>query len=615
MPKPHVLVIPYPAQGHVIPIMELAQRLAKHRVRVTCINTEVNHKLVTGNCLDKDGLGDVVQMVSIPDGLEPWEDRSDIRKLTLSILQTMPRKLEELIETINKEDSSKVTCIIADGFMGWAIRVAKKMGISSAAFWPASVATLASFLSFQKLIDDGIINKNGIPLSDEMIQLSETMPPIKPQNLAWACFEDSTITQVFFKFVVQTAEASRLIQRFICNSCPELEAAAFSMYPQLQPIGPLLARNRLADQAGQFLQEDTTCLTWLDQQPPCSVIYVAFGSSTTFNQTQFEELALGLELSNRPFLWVVRPGMTKETATGYPDGYVKRVGSRGRIVKWAPQQKLYLKPQNLAWACFEDSALVEVIFKMVLQAEEASRLTEWFICNSCPELEAAAFSLYPQLLPIGPLLASNRLAVQAGHFWQEDSTCLAWLDQQPVSSVIYVAFGSFTMFNQTQFEELAHGLELSNRPFLWVVRPGMTKETTTDYPEGYIERIGSRGKILSWAPQQKVLSHPSVACFMSHCGWNSTLEGVTNGVPFLCWPYFADQFHNETYICDIWKNGLGLEKDEVGIITRGEIMSKAEKLLSDKTFKVKASYIKEKVTSKGGCSHKNLNNFIMDTKE
>ncbi|KAJ0428743.1 putative UDP-glucuronosyl/UDP-glucosyltransferase, UDP-glycosyltransferase family [Helianthus annuus] len=283
-----------------------------------------------------------------------------------------------------------------------------------------------------------------------MIQLSETMPPIKPQNLAWACFEDSTITQVFFKFVVQTAEASRLIQRFICNSCPELEAAAFSMYPQLLPIGPLLARNRLADQAGQFLKEDTTCLTWLDQQPPCSVIYVAFGSSTTFNQTQFEELALGLELSNRPFLWVVRPGMTKETATGYPDGYVKRVGSRGRIVKWAPQQK--------------------------------------------------------------------------------------------------------------------------------------------------------------------VLAHPSVACFMSHCGWNSTLEGVTNGVPLLCWPHFCDQFQNASYACDIWKTGLGFEKDEeAGIVTRIEIISKVEQLLSEKTYKVKALEIKEKVTSsvsKGGCSHRNLDSFV-----
>ncbi|KAJ0539466.1 putative limonoid glucosyltransferase [Helianthus annuus] len=116
----------------------------------------------------------------------------------------------------------------------------------------------------------------------------------------------------------------------------------------------------------------------------------------------------------------------------------------------------------------------------------------------------------------------------------------------------------------------------------------------TDYPDGYMERVGSSGKIVSWAPQQKVLSHPSVACFMSHCGWNSTLEGVTNGVPFLCLPYFSDQFHNATYICDIWKNGLGLEKDETGIITRGEMTSNVEKLRSDKTFKAKALDIKKK---------------------
>ncbi|KAI3813254.1 hypothetical protein L1987_17974 [Smallanthus sonchifolius] len=448
MAQPHVLVIPYPAQGHVIPIMELAQRLVEQGIRVTFINTEVNHKLVASNWLDKDRFGHLMQMVSIPDGLEPWEDRSDLCKLTLSILQTMPRKLEELIETINKEDS-KVTCVIADDCMGWAVRVAKKMGIRRAAFWPASVATLASMLSFQKLIDDRIINEKGIPLKDETIQLSETMPPIKPENLGWACFKD-----------VATIESS---------------------------------------------------------------------------------------------------------------------------------------------------------FQLVKEAEEASRLTEWFICNSSTELEAAAFSLYRQLLPIGPLLASNRRADQAGHFWQEDPTCLTWLDQQQPCSVIYIAFGSFTIFNKTQFEELALGIELSNKPFLWVVRPGMTKETTTDYPDGYMERVSSRGRIVIWAPQQKVLAHPSVACFMSHCGWNSTLEGVTNGLPFLCWPYFADQFHNETYICDIWRTGLRLEKDETGFFTREEIKSKVEKLLSDETFRVKALDIKEKITSsvrKGGRSHRNLSNFI-----
>ncbi|KAM0058265.1 putative 7-deoxyloganetin glucosyltransferase [Helianthus debilis subsp. tardiflorus] len=161
MARPHALVIPYPAQGHVIPILELAQCLVTKGVKVTFINTEVNHSLVTSNCLDKDGFGDLMQMVALPDGIESSEDRSDIRKLNLSMLQTMPRKLEELIEKINKEDSSKVSCVIADDSMAWAIQVAKKMGISSAAFWPASVATLASILSFQKLIDDGIINKKG----------------------------------------------------------------------------------------------------------------------------------------------------------------------------------------------------------------------------------------------------------------------------------------------------------------------------------------------------------------------------------------------------------------------------------------------------------------------
>ncbi|XP_076883311.1 UDP-glycosyltransferase 83A1-like [Bidens hawaiensis] len=366
----HVIIIPYPAQGHVIPMMELGQRLVDQGVRVTFVNTEINHKLVTSTWTEK--YKELMHMVSIPDGLDAWEDRSDLGALTESILKTMPGKLEELIEMVN-EGAHKVTCVIADGCAAWAVRVAKKIGTKRAIFWPASVASLAPALSIRKLTDEGIIDSKG------------------------------------------------------------------------------------------------------------------------------------------------------------------------------------------------------------------------------------------------PLLASNRLADQAGHFWQEDFTCLKWLDQFPVCSVIYIAFGSFTIFDQKQFEELAFGLELSGKPFLWVVRPGMTKETTTNYPDGYMERVGSRGRIVSWAPQQKVLAHPSVACFMSHCGWNSTLEGVTNGVPFLCWPYISDQFSNKTYICDIWKNGVGFERDEAGLITRGEIKSKLENVLGDKTFKAKAMDLKERIISdveEGGSSHKNLNIFI-----
>nr|GEY43716.1 UDP-glycosyltransferase 83A1-like [Tanacetum cinerariifolium] len=344
--------------------MELAQHLVKNGVKVTFLNTEVIHKLVTTTWSEKG----LMQMASIPDGLEPWEDRSDLAKVAKSIVQTMPGKLEELINKINKEDDSKVTCVLADISMGWSMHVAEKMGIRRATFWPASVATLVSVLSFQKLIDDESIDDCGVPLNDKMIHLSPSMPPINPSNLSWACIGDLATTKILFE---------------VCT-----------------------------------------------------------------------------------------------------------------------------------------------------EGAKAATMAEWILCNSNDHLEPEAFTHFPQLSPIGPLLASNRLAEQAGHFWQEDSTCLTWLDTQAPGSVIYIAFGSFTIFDQTQFEELALGLELTNRPFLWVVRPGITKETTATYPDGFMDRIHSQGKIVDWAPQQKVLAHPSVACFLSHCGWNSTLEGVNNGVPF-----------------------------------------------------------------------------------
>lgn len=222
------------------------------------------------------------------------------------------------------------------------------------------------------------------------------------------------------------------------------------------------------------------------------------------------------------------------------------------------------------------------------------KLADLTICNSAFELEPAAFSAIPEVLPIGPLSASSMPRNKAGNFWSEDSSCLSWLDQQPACSVIYVAFGSFTIFDQTQFQELALGLELTHRPFLWVVRPDITIDTQVGYPDGFQDRIGIRGKMVGWAPQEKVLRHLSVACFLSHCGWNSTTEGVSNGVPFLCWPYFADQLSNEPYICDVWNIGLGFEKDAGGIIRQDEIARKVE-LLFNGNYKARAMELKLKV--------------------
>lgn len=156
MSTPHVLAIPFPAQGHVIPLMELALCLVRQGIKVTFVNTEFNHKRVTKSLSEADNIPELMHLISMPDGLESWEDRNDLIILSQAILQVMPVKLQSLIEEMNQSESEKVTCLIADYSMGWALEVAELKKIRGVAFWPAAAALLAQIFSIPKLIDDGI---------------------------------------------------------------------------------------------------------------------------------------------------------------------------------------------------------------------------------------------------------------------------------------------------------------------------------------------------------------------------------------------------------------------------------------------------------------------------
>ncbi|KAL8118134.1 hypothetical protein AgCh_015876 [Apium graveolens] len=216
----------------------------------------------------------------------------------------------------------------------------------------------------------------------------------------------------------------------------------------------------------------------------------------------------------------------------------------------------------------------------------------------------------------GPLPAIKNLNPSSGTFSSHDLTCLIWLDKQPSNSVIYVAFGSTTVFSQKQFNEVALGLELSGHSFLWVVRPNIVNGSFPEYPIDFLERTAGRGKIVEWAPQEEILAHTSISCFFSHCGWNSTMEGLTHGVPFLCWPYMWDQFYNKNYIRDMWKVGLSLEHDEDGMISRHEIKTKIDNLLTNHGIKTNALKLMEdakKSVTEGGSSYENFESLINET--
>ena len=273
----------------------------------------------------------------------------------------------------------------------------------------------------------------------------------------------------------------------------------------------------------------------------------------------------------------------------------------------------YIDSANFPWN-IGDSISKKLIINYVMRCTQDFKFTDWWLCNTAYDIESPAFTLLPKLLPIGPLMVnqSNSCGDIAGsHLWSEDFSCLSWLDQQKSGSVIYLAFGSFTVHDQAQFWELAPGLELTGRPFLWVVRPRI--QFNLQGFRGNNNNDSNLGKIVNWAPQQKVLAHPSIACFVSHCGWNSTLEGLSNGVPFLCWPYFADQFFNKSYICDFWKVGIGFEPNENGIILREEVKNKVDQLLNDGDIRRRALEFKEttmKNVAEDGQSSKNFNSFI-----
>ncbi|OIV90216.1 hypothetical protein TanjilG_01412 [Lupinus angustifolius] len=404
-----------------------------------------------------DQLGSkTIQFVSIPDGLSPDDDRTDLAKLSLSMINTMPSMLERLIEDIHLKGDNRIICVVADVVLGWGIQVASKMGIKGALLWTASAATFAMANNISMLIDRGVIDSDGKPITKNTFQLSPNMPAMD--------------TELFF------------------------------------------------------------------------------------------------------------------------------------------------------WSNIKDSETEKTIFHCFVNVLQSLDMTEWWLCNTTYELEPAVLSFIPKILPIGPLLSNsnnntNPNSRSLGQFYEEDFSCINWLDQQSHCSVLYVAFGSFALFDQNQFTQIALGLELTKRPFLWVVREDYNRSHKMTYPN---EFQGKNGKIVAWAPQQKVLSHPAIACFVSHCGWNSCMEGLSNGVPFLCWPYFSDQLYDKHFICDELKVGLGFDKDENGLVSSKEIKLKVEKLLNDENIRSRSLQVKEKLMSniaEGGGSSENLKRFVVWLKE
>ncbi|MCD9642436.1 hypothetical protein HAX54_029262 [Datura stramonium] len=198
-------------------------------------------------------------------------------------------------------------------------------------------------------------------------------------------------------------------------------------------------------------------------------------------------------------------------------------------------------------------------------------------------------------------------------FKPNSETCMKWLDSREIGSVVYVSFGSLASLGEKQMEELAWGLIMSNNYFLWVVRAAEENKI----PVELMSKLSEKGLIVNWCPQLDVLAHRAIGCFFTHCGWNSTLEALSLGVPMIGMPQWTDQPTNAKFISDVWQTGVRVKARENGvIITRKEIASSIREVMEEeKGVMLKENAIKWKKLAKeavdeGGSSDKNIEEFL-----
>jgi hypothetical protein len=247
------------------------------------------------------------------------------------------------------------------------------------------------------------------------------------------------------------------------------------------------------------------------------------------------------------------------------------------------------------------------------------------IINTFEEFEhevlEAISSKFPNIYNIGPIHLLGRHVPESqfmslgSNLWKEDSKCLQWLDEKEPNSVVYVNYGSVTVMTEQHLKEFAWGLANSKHHFLWIVRPDVVMGDLGDsamLPKEFFEETKDRGLLTSWCPQDKVLAHPSIGVFLTHCGWNSMLESVSAGVPIICWPFFAEQQTNTRYACTIWETGVEVNHD----VKRDEIEALVKEMMEGgkgKTTRQKAKEWKKKAmeaTDIEGPSYKNFERLI-----
>ncbi|KAF5449468.1 hypothetical protein F2P56_029909 [Juglans regia] len=344
--KVHILVFPYPAQGHMLPLLDLTHQLSLRGLSITILVTPKNLPTLAPLLSAHPSIHTLILPFpphpKLPPGVENVRDIGIAGNLP--IIGALGMLYDPLLRWFQSHPSPPVA-ILSDFFLGWTLRLAQQLRIPRIAFFSSG-----SFLA--SVIDYCWRNVRTVPsLSIVHFPDLPRSPSFKQEHLP-SVFRSYRESKPETEFVKDGMLANTSSWGCIFNSFEDLEGQHLDHlrtvmgHPRVFGVGPLSLRgvNDRADRGNPNPDSDTHTLTWLDGCSDGSVLYVCFGSQKLLNKQQMEALASGLEKSGTRFVWVVKAGTIEQEADGYgvvPDGFEKGVAGRGLIIKgWAAQVKI-----------------------------------------------------------------------------------------------------------------------------------------------------------------------------------------------------------------------------------------------------------------------------------
>ncbi|XP_010457662.1 PREDICTED: UDP-glycosyltransferase 74E2-like [Camelina sativa] len=329
----HVIVLPFPGQGHITPMSQFCKRLASKGLQLTLVL--VSDKPTPPYKTEDDS----ITVFPIPNGFqegeEPLEDLDDyMERVETSIKNSLPKLIEDM-----KLSGNHPRALVYDSTMPWLLDVAHSYGLRGAVFFTQPWLVTAIYYHVFK----GSFSVPPTKYDHSTLASFPSFPMLSANDLPSFLCESSSYPNIL-RIVVDQLSNIDQVDILLCNTFDKLEEKVLKWVQSLWPvlnIGPMVPSmyldKRLSEDKSYgfslFNAKVTECIEWLNSKQPNSVVYVSFGSLVILKEDQMMELAEGLKQTGRFFLWVVRETETDKI----PRNFVDEIGEKGLIVSWSPQ--------------------------------------------------------------------------------------------------------------------------------------------------------------------------------------------------------------------------------------------------------------------------------------